>query len=699
MRSEETAGDGDVQRPTGGPEAPGQVTPVRRIQADDATELAVRTLLDPARTRPVVAITTHRRSREPTIDPEDLAAKLAGAADIVVLETGEATWALSEALPSRLDVYDGAARIWWPGLTTTSAPYDHPLIFIYGLSDAEVAAARIVAAIRDGDRRAGRFGTWHPPGRSAAPEAPPPTGQPEQRGHEAPFGVAEPGAETKAGKAVVNATVTRIDGPVVELRSGRTEGRLGFADERLDVLASRLRVGQTIPVFVASTLPDGTPRFSTQALLGGTGSAAVQVARPARSADRTRPPDQVLDAEVTSIDANRILVRAGGEEGVIVEADVALDRLASDRAVGETVRVRRTTHDSAGRGPGRRLLTEPLRAIRGLLGGHTPAAFTMRGLRPDPWRRLIDAYAVGDIVWGRVCRLESGFVLVEVLPGAALLAPIAELDWKFVKDPSDFFRLGERVKVKILELDPSRRRGVVSIKQAYIGTVREPISAGPGQPPFLGEEESHEEHDDDGDDGLADRIDQLQQELNSTLEDRADLMQRLRAANQQVSDLRKEQRSTSDRLRALEMRMSGDLDPTASENAFLTAVRVDYARRVPEHDRHRYPLRRMRVGPKFLERLRGLNGIAVEKVVEVCAQVACHRAHEFKGREVHELSEGEGGAPARFREEDGAKAWRCSLQDNTASARRLHWWEIPGKGGRTIEFASVAVHDDFSIPS
>jgi hypothetical protein len=59
---------------------------------------------------------------------------------------------------------------------------------------------------------------------------------------------------------------------------------------------------------------------------------------------------------------------------------------------------------------------------------------------------------------------------------------------------------------------------------------------------------------------------------------------------------------------------------------------------------------------------------------------------------------GEGGTPTRFRSADGARAWRCALQVNTPSARRLHWWSVPGSEGATIEFASVAVHDDFSIP-
>jgi hypothetical protein len=68
------------------------------------------------------------------------------------------------------------------------------------------------------------------------------------------------------------------------------------------------------------------------------------------------------------------------------------------------------------------------------------------------------------------------------------------------------------------------------------------------------------------------------------------------------------------------------------------------------------------------------------------------------GREVHQLHTGPGGSPVHVRARDGAKAWRCSLQDGTASARRLHWWVVPGDAGGLVEFASVGVHDDMTIP-
>jgi hypothetical protein len=43
---------------------------------------------------------------------------------------------------------------------------------------------------------------------------------------------------------------------------------------------------------------------------------------------------------------------------------------------------------------------------------------------------------------------------------------------------------------------------------------------------------------------------------------------------------------------------------------------------------------------------------------------------------------------------DGAIAWRASLQVNTPSARRIHYWVLPSG---QIELARVAAHDDFDI--
>jgi hypothetical protein len=130
----------------------------------------------------------------------------------------------------------------------------------------------------------------------------------------------------------------------------------------------------------------------------------------------------------------------------------------------------------------------------------------------------------------------------------------------------------------------------------------------------------------------------------------------------------------------------------------VTAVRIAHARTFDEDDRVHKPLQRMRVGREFLASVRATQGIEVDKIVEVCVEVAADFAHEKAGRQVHPLRGGERGADARTRKRDGARAWRCALQVHTPSARRLHWWNVPGADGATIEFACIGVHDSVDIP-
>ena len=72
-------------------------------------------------------------------------------------------------------------------------------------------------------------------------------------------------------------------------------------------------------------------------------------------------------------------------------------------------------------------------------------------------------------------------------------------------------------------------------------------------------------------------------------------------------------------------------------------------------------------------------------------------AAELGSRAVHQLrANAVGNSPQRARLSDQAKAFRCSLQKGTVSARRLHWWDLPDGGG--VEFAHVGVHDDDRCP-
>lgn len=97
---------------------------VAAARARDLADL----LCHPSRRLPVVGVSVPLDRDQPLVDPDPLAARLAGVAHVVLLRDKAATMTLSDAIDNRRSVYDGAVRIWWPGFTVDADPYAHPLI-------------------------------------------------------------------------------------------------------------------------------------------------------------------------------------------------------------------------------------------------------------------------------------------------------------------------------------------------------------------------------------------------------------------------------------------------------------------------------------------------------------------------------------------------------------------------------------------
>ena len=176
---------------------------------------------------------------------------------------------------------------------------------------------------------------------------------------------------------------------------------------------------------------------------------------------------------------------------------------------------------------------------------------------------------------------------------------------------------------------------------------------------------------------------------------RNEVTQAVKSAHREKQDLRKELRSHRDQIAHLEAQLRGTGRFDDAEQQLRHEVLLAWESACTGNDRDRWPLPQdYRVGGFFLSSLAALEGIGRAKIVEVCAEVLCGRAATQVGREVHPLRSGDGGdAPQRIRE-DGAKAFRASLQVSTPSARRLHYWRLPD--GR-LELSKVGVHDDLTI--
>ncbi|WP_050758124.1 hypothetical protein [Xylanimonas cellulosilytica] len=134
------------------------------------------------------------------------------------------------------------------------------------------------------------------------------------------------------------------------------------------------------------------------------------------------------------------------------------------------------------------------------------------------------------------------------------------------------------------------------------------------------------------------------------------------------------------------------LDPV---DQFRHDVYLTWAVEVPATDKPERPLGDYDLGPHFLESLDQLQGVPRERVLTVVVWVLTGQARHVNGLQLHRLRTGTGGDdPVRVRESDNATAWRVSLQVDTPSARRLHFWQRTD--GR-VELARVGLHDDFSI--
>lgn len=86
----------------------------------------VKLLYEPSRRLPVIAISENEESTT-RIPPDELARAVAGAAHIIHLSS-EASWELTRTLGKRMSVFNGAVRLYVPGLNEEDEnPYQHPL--------------------------------------------------------------------------------------------------------------------------------------------------------------------------------------------------------------------------------------------------------------------------------------------------------------------------------------------------------------------------------------------------------------------------------------------------------------------------------------------------------------------------------------------------------------------------------------------
>jgi hypothetical protein len=644
---------------------PPTAEPSRITTAQDVARLAA-TILDPARTQPVVCLTSPPSSDDPLVDADALASDLSGVATVWVLPTGELSWEVTDRLPDRLDVYGGASRVWFPVGRERPEPTDHPLFLVYDRSRAQEMGERIVEALRA----------------RGFLETPEPVGA---------------GSEHFA-------IVHRVTQHGVELSLPGSGRCYALADQitrhRLDPRRV-LRPAQRVRVRVTA---EERPGRAAQASL-----------LPFEPESWQRIIDQysdgmLVDGVVVALRKHGALVDLlPGFPGLVPVGKIVggwLSHPEDALSVGDRVAVRITGTDPRDRRIDLTMLEidedeEPV----------PPASIYPDG---PPWLLPVDEDEGDDEGEGEGEGAESEPVGPPVAETPIIEASTAELTP--IEEPvtvavltrttgdggaeRDLLAAGELTEEIHRIADGAERR--VERAAARAGQIARDLER---QLATARQRVLAFEHGD-----WNEVISGLEQQIRTAESEAADLKARLEAAEAERRQLVTERRTDRDRAREQARKLTSELAEeneragklerilraTGHDDAslFIEEMRQSWLDSTTPDDRDRHPFRSLALGPDFLDSVRRIEGVSRQKIVDVCAEVACGRAAEIPGRELHQLRVSESGnAPQRARD-DGALAWRCNLQSSTAAARRLHYWVLP-QG--TVELGRVVYHDDVAI--
>jgi small subunit ribosomal protein S1 len=90
----------------------------------------------------------------------------------------------------------------------------------------------------------------------------------------------------------------------------------------------------------------------------------------------------------------------------------------------------------------------------------------MKQTEANPWAMVEERYPPGTVLEGRVRNLTNYGAFIEIEEGIDGLLHVSDMSWtKKVRHPSEVLKKGEKVKVKVLSVDPERKRVALGLKQ------------------------------------------------------------------------------------------------------------------------------------------------------------------------------------------------------------------------------------------
>jgi small subunit ribosomal protein S1 len=116
-------------------------------------------------------------------------------------------------------------------------------------------------------------------------------------------------------------------------------------------------------------------------------------------------------------------------------------------------------------------------------------ALSLKQLEPEPWAQVAEKYHVGDLVTATITKLATFGAFARLEEGVEGLIHVTELTEGRVAHPSHVVKVGDVLTLRIVRMDPARRRLGLSLRRAEPSPEYDPA---PEQPQAEEDTEDHE---------------------------------------------------------------------------------------------------------------------------------------------------------------------------------------------------------------
>ncbi|MDR0614867.1 MAG: 30S ribosomal protein S1 [Lactobacillales bacterium] len=153
----------------------------------------------------------------------------------------------------------------------------------------------------------------------------------------------------------------------------------------------------------------------------------------------------VVEGVVARVTGFGAFINLGGVDGLVHVSELAHYRVAKPSdvlSVGDSVKVK----------------------ILGIDPERERISLSIKALSPSPWDDIEEKATVGTVLEGTVRRLTDFGAFIEIFPNVEGLIHISQISYDHISHPQEKLSEGEKVQVKVLELNPEAHRIALSIK-------------------------------------------------------------------------------------------------------------------------------------------------------------------------------------------------------------------------------------------